>query len=165
MGDEGTTVEVEQVPIVKQATPNVEPIELVQAKVVTEEAVLPDTDTPEAVEIEKQDVEEANGDVAVAISSIESDFKFLSDEGNAEEDVIIVEPDEEPTITIESFQGSIENVACEPQANAIVEEIETPVPANHRAEPEAVVEEVLVTAEPKVVAEDVVAKAEPEAVE
>jgi len=91
-----------------------------------EEAVSPpipaDTDTPSAVEIEKQVDEED----AVAISRVENDFKFLTDEGSVEEDVVIVET--EPTMQISSVSGSLDvDVADVIKAVPIVEAVETPV--------------------------------------
>merc|ERR1739838_527592 len=91
-----------------------------------EEALLPsipaDTDTPSAVEIEKRVDEED----AVAISRVENDFKFLTDEGSVEEDLVIVET--EPTMQINSVSGSFDaDVAEVIKAVPIEEEVETPV--------------------------------------
>merc|ERR1739838_1000824 len=81
-----------------------------------------DTDTPSAVEIEKQVDEED----AVAISRVENDFKFLTDEGSVEEDLVIVET--EPTMQINSVSGSFDaDVGDVIKAVPIVAEVETPV--------------------------------------
>merc|ERR1739838_76850 len=81
-----------------------------------------DTDTPSAVEIEKRVDEED----AVAISRVENDFKFLTDEGSVEEDLVIVET--EPTMQINSVSGSFDaDVGDVIKAVPIVAEVETPV--------------------------------------
>merc|ERR1739838_1099076 len=118
-GEVGTVAAVEAEKVKPETSVPTEPIALE-----IEEALLPsipaDTDTPSAVEIEKRVDEED----AVAISRVENDFKFLTDEGSVEEDVVIAET--EHTMQISSVSGrSDADVADVIKAVAIVEAVET----------------------------------------